>query len=432
MTHKIANRRWRLAVSLKPSPEELVGTEPPCLKKVSTMLLLLQIITCSALIIDSNGLSETNHHSTKSSSAPSTKWHPLPHHHHNWDRRKMLLSTSAGIASSALPSSLKKASATTTATIGERSAITLSSSSPRVASVNSHPVIPVWPSWAGGRVVPVSLTSDEEDPFLLLAHHKHWFDPHDPLRGPFKEFGSALGLPYIDVEGFALHPHRGLDILTYVLDGSDGFRHKDSLGGSRTYRGGCAQWMRTGAGVMHEEFWETRDDRRTNIELFQIWINLPSKQKLDPPAIQYVGSSTDSPWIEKTFSGSGVKVRDVTGTLHSRNGNDDGYRGQVVIKERPPIEIRHVSIPPDTVWEKLIPKSHSTLVYVREGSATLDDGATVKALQSATFQPDTENGTNPKYSSQAIVRSFVAFWSTPTRTSSNGRTNCYEYRTRNI
>ena len=83
------------------------------------------------------------------------------------------------------------------------------------------------------------------DPFLLVAHHKHWFDPRDPLRGPFRAFGKATGLPYIDVEGFSMHPHRGFDILTYILDGSDGFRHRDSLGGEKTYRGGSAQWMRT-------------------------------------------------------------------------------------------------------------------------------------------------------------------------------------------
>ena len=91
------------------------------------------------------------------------------------------------------------------------------------------------------------------DPFLLLAHHKHSFTPGDPLRGPFKAVGGALGLPYVGDEGFALHPHRGIDILTYVLDGSDGFRHRDSLGGACIYRGGAAQFMRAGRGAMHEE-----------------------------------------------------------------------------------------------------------------------------------------------------------------------------------
>ena len=64
----------------------------------------------------------------------------------------------------------------------------------------------------------------------------------------------------ISTQGFSMHPHRGFDILTYILDGSDGFRHKDSLGGEKCYRGGSAQWMRTGAGAQHEEFvpvWKT-------------------------------------------------------------------------------------------------------------------------------------------------------------------------------
>ena len=57
----------------------------------------------------------------------------------------------------------------------------------------------------------------------------------------------------IATQGFSMHPHRGFDILTYILDGSDGFRHRDSLGGEKTYRGGSAQWMRCGAGAQHEE-----------------------------------------------------------------------------------------------------------------------------------------------------------------------------------
>ena len=121
----------------------------------------------------------------------------------------------------------------------------------RAGDIQQWPRIPVWPSWAGGRVIPMGLPN--ADPFLLVAHHKHWFDPRDPLRGPFRAFGKATGVPYIDVEGFSMHPHRGFDILTYILDGSDGFRHRDSLGGEKTYRGGSAQWMRTGAGAQHEE-----------------------------------------------------------------------------------------------------------------------------------------------------------------------------------
>ena len=67
----------------------------------------------------------------------------------------------------------------------------------RAGDIQQWPRIPVWPSWAGGRVIPMGLPN--ADPFLLVAHHKHWFDPRDPLRGPFRAFGKATGLPYIAV-----------------------------------------------------------------------------------------------------------------------------------------------------------------------------------------------------------------------------------------
>ena len=62
----------------------------------------------------------------------------------------------------------------------------------RAGDIQQWPRIPVWPSWAGGRVIPMGLPN--ADPFLLVAHHKHWFDPRDPLRGPFRAFGKATGL----------------------------------------------------------------------------------------------------------------------------------------------------------------------------------------------------------------------------------------------
>jgi len=265
-----------------------------------------------------------------------------------------------------------------------------------VSSVDSHPVIPVWPSWAGGRVVPVSLGSAFEEPYLLLAHHKHWFDPRDPLRGPFKEVGKALGLPYVDVEGFSMHPHRGFDVLTYVLDGSDGFRHRDSLGGSRTYRGGAAQWMRTGSGVVHEEFWETRQDRRTDVELFQIWINLPASMKFDKPVVNYVGIGTDNPWLEGGGDSGDLQL-DQAQPAGSFSVRDVGSTLNLAAKQagagvRPPVEILHARIGPGGKWKIKSPQKHSALLYVREGVASiqseLQQPSTVRALQTATFAPD--------------------------------------------
>lgn len=261
------------------------------------------------------------------------------------------------------------------------------------ASIESNPAIPVWPSWGGGRVVPVSLGGPSQDPFLLLAHHKHWFDPRDPLRKPFKAMGKTLGLPYVGDEGFPMHPHRGFDILTYVLDGSDGFMHRDSLGGSRTYRGGTAQWMRTGSGVLHEEFWETSPERRTKVELFQLWVNLPAVMKFDEPLVRYVGENTDEPWLESEVGngdagigdGGIVAVRDIAGTLDRATVS--------VARPRPPLGILHARIDPGTTWSALAPRGHSAVLYVREGTALLPGkltgpDQTVDQLHTATFASD--------------------------------------------
>jgi len=196
--------------------------------------------------------------------------------------------------------------------------------------------------------------------------------------------GKALGLPYVDVEGFSMHPHRGFDILTYILDGSDGFKHRDSLGNERIYRGGCAQWMRTGSGVLHEEFWETRPDRRTAIELFQLWINLPASQKFDEPVVQYIGTSTDYPWNEITAA-DGVRVRDIGATLDTSLFASN----KTVAQRRPPVTVQHVTMIPGTEWMVQVPADHSALLYVREGCASFESATGepkfAKSLQTATF-----------------------------------------------
>jgi len=273
-----------------------------------------------------------------------------------------------------------------------------------VVSAEKHPSIPVWPTWGGGSVVPVPLGAPLQDPFLLLAHHDHWFDPRDPLRGPFRAVGKALGLPYVDVEGFSMHPHRGFDILTYVLDGSDGFRHRDSLGKTqKTYRGGTAQFMRTGSGVLHEEFWETLPDRRTSIELFQLWINLPASHKFDAPSILYVGNDTDDPWVETPILDPATNAK-VAGTVRHIGATLERAVAKLqsdgVVRPRPPVAIRHATIDPGGQWTvDDIPKDHSAVLYVRKGTATLpdnkksniddgEDGVVLRAKQTATFAPD--------------------------------------------
>mmetsp|Transcript_32239 Transcript_32239/g.82149 ORF Transcript_32239/g.82149 Transcript_32239/m.82149 type:complete len:329 (-) Transcript_32239:162-1148(-) len=264
---------------------------------------------------------------------------------------------------------------------------------PRTAlTVDEWPAIPVWPTWGGGRVIPMSFDPSLADPFLLLAHHKHSFSPGDPLRGPFKAVGGALGLPYVGDEGFAMHPHRGIDILTYVLDGSDGFRHRDSLGGACVYRGGAAQFMRSGRGAMHEEYWETRSDRTTRIELFQLWINLPARQKADPAAIRYVGEAWGAPYEERLQHDSGGKATRVRYALDEALLTRAQQGGSGALGSRPPVSVVHATLEPGAAWAHAVPAEHTALLYVRRGAALVPadgDAATrVQAGRSALFARD--------------------------------------------
>ena len=400
------------------------------------------MISCDALIVGkTNGAAAT---------IKMTLWRPLPHFDGpslSIDRRN-LLASGAGIASSVwMPSNNKinknrnwvasaaeGSSPDSSSPLSETSSTTTTPSvlTPRsVYTVQSHGAIPVWPSWGGGRVVPMSLMSGDSDggaidaavmhdPFILLAHHDHWFDPRDPLREPFKKFGQLTGLPYIDVEGFKMHPHRGFDIWTYILDGSDGFLHRDSLGATtKLYKGGTTQFMRTGSGVLHEEFWETSSTRRTNIELYQLWVNLPASHKMDPPSIHYIGHNTEQPWIEQEIIANDNKVigsvRNLGDTLNqaimgSTNDNGDSSSSTVgtTTRLRPPIQIYHVKLVGSTKrdgshrWTLSIPPSHSALLYVRKGSINLpnyigsgggnnDSTVQVKEQQTATWTKHSGN-----------------------------------------
>src|SRR5512133_2636444 len=108
------------------------------------------------------------------------------------------------------------------------------------------------------------------DPFLLFDH----FAFNDPIEGP--------------IRGFPMHPHRGIETVTYMLEGS--VNHRDSLGNAGQIGAGDVQWMTSGRGILHEEM--PRRSPQGNIYGFQLWVNLPAARKMDPPRYQEVSSAT--------------------------------------------------------------------------------------------------------------------------------------------
>jgi redox-sensitive bicupin YhaK (pirin superfamily) len=129
------------------------------------------------------------------------------------------------------------------------------------------------------------------DPFLLLDH-----------------FGSDNPADY--VRGFPWHPHRGIETVTYMLNGE--VEHCDSIGSSGVIRSGDVQWMTAGSGIIHQEMPRRYDGLMRG---FQLWVNLPAKKKMIEP--KYRGITKDQiPTLEK----EGIRIRVIARRIDETEG----------------------------------------------------------------------------------------------------------------
>jgi redox-sensitive bicupin YhaK (pirin superfamily) len=182
---------------------------------------------------------------------------------------------------------------------------------------------------------------DYLDPFLLLDH-----------------FASTNPADY--QAGFPLHPHRGIETVTYVLSGV--VQHRDTLGNSGGIGAGDIQWMTAGRGIMHEEMPRVSPE---GIAGFQLWVNLPAKDKMTAPRYQNI-HATEVPEIERA---GGVRIRVITGQV-------DGTHGPVSGIAVAPIYL-DVFVPPHSAFAQPVEQGHTAFSYFFEGAAriiTADQG----------------------------------------------------------
>ena len=174
------------------------------------------------------------------------------------------------------------------------------------------------------------------DPFLLLDE----MGPVDYAPG------QAVGAPD--------HPHRGFETVTYVLDGK--MQHKDSHGHAGSLGPGDVQWMTAGAGVVHSEMPEAEFTRKGgHMHGFQIWVNLPRKDKMMKPRYQELPASG----IPVATSADGkVKVKIVAGESLGKSA---------AIDTRTPIAFLHVTLQPGGVLEQPLPTEYNAFAYVISG-----------------------------------------------------------------
>jgi quercetin 2,3-dioxygenase len=197
----------------------------------------------------------------------------------------------------------------------------------------------------------------EFDPFLLL----------DELGPIHLKPGQAKGAPD--------HPHRGFEIVSYVLDGR--LEHKDSAGHAGLLNPGDVQWMTAGAGVVHSEMPESMFTQTGGrLHGIQLWINLPQRDKMMPPRYQEI-PATHIP-IAQTEDRS-VTVRVIAG---------ESLGAKAVIQTRTPIAYFHFTLQPGATIIQPVPKEYNAFVYVLEGSGLFgtepepgDDGQMVLFAQ---------------------------------------------------
>jgi redox-sensitive bicupin YhaK (pirin superfamily) len=164
-----------------------------------------------------------------------------------------------------------------------------------------------------------------------------------------------------------MHPHRGIETVTYMLEGS--VNHRDSLGNSGLIGAGDVQWMTSGRGILHEEM--PRRGESGNIYGFQLWVNLPAAQKMGPPRYQEVTASS----IPSTTK-DGATVRVVAGEFN-------GTRGPVTEIAASPLYM-DVKLAAASRFVLPIPSGHTALAYVFEGKGKFA-GQEVESIRMIVF-----------------------------------------------
>lgn len=180
----------------------------------------------------------------------------------------------------------------------------------------------------------------ESDPFLLL----------DDFRNDD---------PALYAKGFPWHPHRGIETITYVLEGE--VEHGDSLGNRGLLGPGSVQWMTAGSGIMHQEM--PRGNASGQMHGFQLWANLPSSLKMTAPRYQDIQGSD----IPEVVEDDGTRVKVITGDFWGQSGPVDGVAAEPMVLD--------VSVPPNVLRRLPVDTYASAFAYVFAGSGRFRDAS---------------------------------------------------------
>ncbi len=230
------------------------------------------------------------------------------------------------------------------------------------------------PHWVGNGFPVRTLFSHESQgeqvsPFLLLDYA-----------------GPAEFAPSDQSRGVGEHPHRGFETVTIVFQGE--LEHRDSAGNQGTTGPGDVQWMTAASGVVHEEWHDKAFTRRGGVlEMVQLWVNLPAKDKMSPPRYQEILNRQ----IPRVPLDGGGSVRVIAGDFRGATGPAKTYT---------PISVLDLRLKANGCADLSFPEGHTTLAVILKGKALMNgaemageadlaiferngDGVTIEAKQDA-------------------------------------------------
>ncbi len=176
--------------------------------------------------------------------------------------------------------------------------------------------------------------ADYIDPFLMLD-----------------EFGSENKEDYL--AGFPPHPHRGIETVTYMINGE--FEHEDSIGSKGRMKPGDVQWMKTGRGIIHSEMPAITDGKLLG---FQLWINMPAKMKMNKPKYDYIKADQINEYKDES-----KRINIISGKFNNVEGPVKGHNVEPIYFDVELDENKDVSFD--------VPETHNSFIYLLKGDLSV-------------------------------------------------------------
>ena len=202
------------------------------------------------------------------------------------------------------------------------------------------------------KIIEPIAASDGAGVKLKRSIGTHLIDYHDPFL-MLDEFGSENKDDYIG--GFPPHPHRGIETVTYMLQGE--FEHEDSTGAKGRMSSGDVQWMKTGGGIIHSEMPTMSEGK---LHGFQLWVNMPAKYKMNKPEYIYIDAKQ-----MQIHKDNDKKIKVIAGKFEDAEGPIKGHNVEPVYFD--------IELQKNKEFNFDLPSTHNSFIYLIEGEIKIGE-----------------------------------------------------------